>query len=80
VPALFTGFLITDGYKACQRLLPRLAGVQQCCQHVIRRCRAVTKLGPGSLQSWAADMISILREVQGGLDGNDGAGRPRRRR
>jgi hypothetical protein len=33
VPPLFTGFLITDGYKAYQRLLPRLAGVQQCCQH-----------------------------------------------
>ena len=25
--------------------------------------RAVTKLGPGSLQSWAADAISILREA-----------------
>jgi transposase len=63
VPPLFNGFLITDGYKAYQRLLARLAGVQQCCQHVIRRCRAVTKLGPGSLQSWAADVISILREA-----------------
>jgi hypothetical protein len=63
VPPLFTGFLITDGYKAYQGLLPRLAGVQQCCQHVIRRCRAVTKLGPGGLQSWAADVISILREA-----------------
>jgi hypothetical protein len=63
IPALFTGFLITDGYKAYQGLLPRLGGVQQCCQHVIRRCRAVTKLGPGSLQSWAADVISILREA-----------------
>jgi len=63
VPPLFTGFLITDGYKAYQQLLPRLAGVQQCCQHVIRRCRAVTKLGPGSLQSWAADVIGILREA-----------------
>jgi hypothetical protein len=63
VPPLFTGFLITDGYKAYQRLLPRLAGIHQCCQHVIRRCRAVTKLGPGSLQSWAADVISILREA-----------------
>ncbi|MFZ0190001.1 MAG: hypothetical protein WAL72_24020 [Streptosporangiaceae bacterium] len=31
VPPLFTGFLITDGYKAYQRLLSRLAGVQQCC-------------------------------------------------
>src|SRR6266487_6290531 len=63
LPARFTGFLITDGYTAYQRLLSRLAGVQQCCQHVIRRCRAVTKLGPGGLQSWAADVISILREA-----------------
>jgi transposase len=63
IPARFTGFLITDGYTAYQGLLPRLAGVQQCCQHVIRRCRAVTKLGPGGLQSWAGDVISILREA-----------------
>src|SRR5205807_7403615 len=59
----FTGFLITDGYTACQQMLPRLAGIQQCAAHVIRRCRAVTKLGPGSLQSWAADVIEILREA-----------------
>ena len=61
--AFFTGFLISDGYGAYQDLLPQLAGVQQCCQHVIRRCRAVTKLGPGGLQSWAADVIDILREA-----------------
>jgi len=63
IPPPFTGFLITDGYKAYERLLPQLTGIQQCCQHVIRRCRAVTKLGPGSLQSWAADMIAVLREA-----------------
>jgi Transposase IS66 family len=59
----FTGFLITDGYTAYQQLLPKLAGIQQCAAHVIRRCRAVTKLGPGSLQSWAGDVIEILREA-----------------
>ena len=63
VLAFFTGFLISDGYGAYQDLLPKLAGVQQCCQHVIRRARAVTKLGPGGLQSWAADVIEILREA-----------------
>jgi hypothetical protein len=63
VLAFFTGLLISDGYSAYQQLLPQLAGVQQCCQHVIRRARAVTKLGPGSLQSWAADVIDILREA-----------------
>src|SRR5713101_4431130 len=50
--------------------LRRLNGDPRCwlCryrhnQHVIRRCRAVTKLGPGGLQSWAGDVISILREA-----------------
>ena len=33
-------------------MLGDLAGIQQCAAHVIRRCRAVSKLGPGSLQSW----------------------------
>ena len=63
VLSFFTGFLISDGYSAYQQLLPQLAGVQQCCQHVIRRCRAVTRLGPGSQQSWAADVIEVLREA-----------------
>ena len=63
IPAAFTGALITDGYTGYQHLLSRLAGIQQCAQHVIRRCRAVTKLGPGGLQSWAGDIIAILREA-----------------
>jgi hypothetical protein len=61
LPALFTGYLITDGYTGYQHLLSRLGGIQQCAQHVIRRCRAVTKLGPGGLQNWAGDIITILR-------------------
>ena len=63
IPAPFRGFLITDGYTGYQHMLPRLAGIRQCCQHVIRRCRSVTKLGPGALQSWAGDVIAILREA-----------------
>ena len=63
LPGLFTGSLITDGYTGYQHLLSRRAGIQQCCQHVIRRCRAVIKLGPGGLQSWAGDIITILREA-----------------
>jgi hypothetical protein len=30
---------------------------------VIRRCRAVTKLGPGGVQDWAGDVITILRDA-----------------
>jgi transposase len=61
LPASFTGYLITDGYTGYQHLLSRLAGIQQCAAHVIRRCRAVTKLGPGGVQDWAGDVITILR-------------------
>jgi hypothetical protein len=68
IPAAFAGPLITDGYTGYQHLLGRLAGIQQCCAHVIRRCRAVTKLGPGSLQSWAGDVITILREAHQAVD------------
>jgi hypothetical protein len=68
LPAAFTGYLITDGYTGYQHLLSRLAGIQQCAQHVIRRCRAVTKMGPGSLQSWAADVIAILRQAHAAVE------------
>jgi len=61
--AFFAGFLIVDGYTAYQQLSGQLAGIQQCCQHVIRRCRAVSRLGPGSLQSWAAEVITVLRQA-----------------
>jgi len=29
--AFFTGFLITDGHEAYQKLLPQLVGIQQNC-------------------------------------------------
>jgi hypothetical protein len=63
IPAAFTGNLMTDGYTGYQHLLSRLAGIQQCCQHIIRRARAVQKLGPGGAQNWAGDIIAILGEA-----------------
>jgi transposase len=68
LPASFTGYLITDGYAGYQHLLSRLAGIQQCAAHVIRRCRAVTKLGPGSLQDWAGDVITLLRGAHAAVE------------
>jgi hypothetical protein len=64
----FAGHLIVDGYGAYQRLLSSvdavLAGIQQCCQHVMRRCRAVAKLGPGTLQSWwTGEVTSALTDA-----------------
>jgi hypothetical protein len=42
----------------------QVAGIQQCCQHVIiRRCRAVSRLGPSGLQSLATDVIAVLRDA-----------------
>lgn len=63
IPAAFTGNLMTDGYTGYQHLLARIAGIQQCCQHIIRRCRAVQKLGPGGVQDWAGDIITVLRDA-----------------
>lgn len=64
----FAGHLIVDGYGAYQRLLTRagavLAGIQQCVAHVLRRCRAVAKLGPGTLQSsWTGQATAALTEA-----------------
>jgi Transposase IS66 family len=63
LPGPFTGTLIADGNAGYQHLLSRLADIQQCCAHVVRRCRAVAKLGPGGLQSWAEDVITALRDA-----------------
>jgi hypothetical protein len=68
LPASFTGYLITDGYTGYQHLLSRLAGIQQCAAHIIRRCRAVTKLGPGGVQNWAGDIIAILRDAHAAVE------------
>jgi len=64
----YAGHLIVDGYGAYQRLLTGvgtvLAGIQQCCQHIARRCRAVAKIGPGSLQSWwTGEVTSALTDA-----------------
>lgn len=61
----FAGHLIVDGYGAYQRLRTGvdavLAGIQQCVQHVLRRCRGVAKLGPGTLQShWTGEVTDAL--------------------
>ena len=63
IPPGFTGHLMTDGYTGYQHLLSRIAGIQQCCQHIIRRARAVQKLGPGGVQNWAGDIITILGQA-----------------
>jgi hypothetical protein len=59
IPAGFAGHLMTGGYTGCQHLPSRIAGIRQCCQHVIRRARAVQKPGPGGARDRAGDIIAI---------------------
>ena len=70
----FTGYLIVDGYRAYQRLLGTVKGIQQCCQHVIRRCRQVAKLGPGNLQDWTDDVRAVLGEAHDAVTAATAAG------
>ncbi len=71
----FTGYLVVDGYSSYQQLLTTVRGIQQCVQHVIRRCRAVAKLGPGSLQSWTGEVQAALREAHDAVQAAKAAGR-----
>ena len=69
LPSDFTGYLITDGYAGYQHLPgSRLASIQRCAAYVIRRCRRVTKLGPGGLQSSVGDVITILRKAHQAIE------------
>jgi len=52
-----------------------LAGIQQCCQHITRRCKQVAKLGPGGLQSWASKIITVLGEAHTKVQATKAAGR-----
>lgn len=47
----YRGYLVRDGYTGYQQFETTLAGVQQCCQHVIRRLKGVAVLGPGGVQN-----------------------------
>ena len=69
IPAGFAGYLMTDGYTGYQHLIgTRIKGIQQCCQHVIRRARQVQKPGPGGVQDWAGDIITVLRGAHGAVE------------
>ena len=70
IPAGFAGYLMTDGYTGYQHLIgTRVKGIQQCCQHIIRRARQVQKLGPGGVQDWAGDIVAILRDAHDAVEG-----------
>jgi hypothetical protein len=62
VLAGYTGYLVRDDYAGYSQFDAHLAGVQQCSAHLIRHCKGVLELHP-TQQSWAHDVITVLREA-----------------
>ncbi len=58
----FRGYLVRDGYAGWYQCDAQLAGVQECCAHLIRHLRGVVNLDP-KVQAWAGRLIDLLREA-----------------
>ncbi len=56
------GYLVRDDYAAWNQFDAQLAGVQQCCAHLVRYCTGVLELHPHG-QAWAGKVRGILREA-----------------
>lgn len=56
------GFLVRDDYAGWHQFDEHLAGVQQCCAHLIRHCKGVLDLHR-DWQQWAGEVIDVLREA-----------------
>jgi transposase len=59
----YRGYLVRDGYTGYQQFETTLAGVQQCCQHVLRRLNGVAVLGPGGVQNWTGEVRQALTDA-----------------
>lgn len=71
----YAGYLVRDDYRGWEQFDARLAGVQQCCQHLLRALKAVHGLHP-SWQQWAEEVRVVLREANAAVgaaiaDGHD---------
>lgn len=49
------GYLVRDDYAGWHQFDEHLAGVQQCCAHIIRHCKSVLELHP-DWQRWAGQV------------------------
>lgn len=67
------GFLVRDDYAGWHQFDPHLAGVQQCCAHIIRHCKGVLALHP-DWQKWADTVITVLRDTAKAVDQARAAG------
>ncbi len=67
------GYLVRDDYAGWHQFDPHLAGVQQCCAHIIRHCKDVLGLHP-DWQKWASKVITVLRDTAKAVDQARAAG------
>jgi transposase len=67
------GFLVRDDYAGWHQFDPHLAGVQQCCAHIIRHCKGVLELH-SDWQKWAGVVITVLRDAAKAVDEAHAAG------
>lgn len=58
----WSGFLVRDDYAGWVQFDATLAGVQQCCAHLIRHSKGVWLLHRTE-QGWANTVITVLREA-----------------
>jgi transposase len=61
------GFLVREDYRGWHQFDPHLAGVQQCCAHIIGHGKGVLELHP-DWQKWAGQVITVLRETAHAVD------------
>jgi hypothetical protein len=59
----YHGILVRDDYAGWAQFDAQLAGVQQCCQHLLRHLKGVHDLHP-DWQRWAADVRQVLKDAQ----------------
>jgi transposase len=67
------GYLVRDDYAGWHQFDPHLAGVQQCCAHIIRHCKGVLELHR-DWQKWAGQVITVLRATAKAVDQARAAG------
>lgn len=67
------GFLVREDYAGWHQFDPHLAGVQQCCAHLIRHCTGVVELHP-DWQKWAGTVITVLRDAAKAVEDARAAG------
>jgi transposase len=67
------GHLVRDDYRGWHQFDAELAGVQQCCAHLIRHAKGVLELHP-THQQWAGQVIAVLREAAAAVEAARAAG------